>query len=123
MNGTLRVPAFILHPSSFRLHPFITMSCPRCGADSTNLLPGAGGRAVCRRCGTSVVVAGPEGAVAATVLERRKQPPIGTIVFLLVVVFCAGLYLAGRMALRSLEARFRRDQCAQQLQKISVALN
>ncbi|HWB09123.1 MAG TPA: DUF1559 domain-containing protein [Pirellulales bacterium] len=98
------------------------MACPRCGADSTSLLPAVGGRTVCRRCGASVVTAGAEPAASATVVEQRRRAPVATIVLLIVVVLFSCLYLGGRIAIRALEARMRRDECERQLHKISVAL-
>ena len=98
------------------------MACPRCGADGASLLPAAGGRAVCRRCGTSVVYDAARGDVAVGVVVRRAGPPVLTLVLLGVVVLLAGLYLVGRIAFRAMEARMRRHECEEQLHKISVAL-
>ena len=99
------------------------MSCPRCGADDSQLLPGSAGRAVCRRCGVSVVLPNQEPAVAAAVVERRKRVPVLPIFLLIVAGILAGLFLVGRIAYRTLEARIRREQCAMQLHKIAVALH
>jgi hypothetical protein len=98
------------------------MACPRCGADSTSLLPAAGGRAVCRRCGASVIVSGAEPAAAATVVVQRRRAPVATIVLLVVVVLFSGLFLTGRVLVRAFEAYMRREECDRQLHKISVAL-
>lgn len=68
------------------------------------------------------MVAGDEPAVGATVVARRARPPVALLVLLALIVLFSGLYLAGRIAFRAIEARVRRDQCEQQLHKISVAL-
>ena len=98
------------------------MTCPRCGAESGDLLPASGGRATCRRCGASISLAETEQPLAAAVVPRRRNPPIVPLLLIgfLALVTCLGL--AGRSAFRALEARFRRNECARQLHNISVAL-
>jgi hypothetical protein len=98
------------------------MACPRCGADNTSLMSATGGRAVCRRCGTSVAVAGAEPALAAGVVDRPRRSPVVPLVLLGVVVLLAGLTLAGRILFRAWEAEYRRSECAGRLHNISVAL-
>jgi hypothetical protein len=85
-------------------------------------MPATGGRAVCRRCGTSVAVAGAEPAVAASVVERPRRSLVVPLVSLTVVVLLAGLFLTGRILVRAIEARMHRDECAGRLHNISVAL-
>lgn len=63
----------------------------------------------------------PPYAVAAMVLPRRRVPVL-PLVLLTLVALLIGVTLAGRIIFRALEARFRREQCAAQLHKISVAL-
>lgn len=98
------------------------MSCPRCGADSGELLPTSGGRATCRRCGAGVLLAEPDQPHAAAVIPRRRTMPIFALVLLVLIVLVTGAGLALRSAFRAFDARMRREVCAQQLHKLAVAL-
>jgi hypothetical protein len=98
------------------------MSCPRCGADSGELLPASGGRATCRRCGASLALAEAEQALAATVVRRRRVAPVLLLVAIALLVLATGGGLVLRILFRAFEARFHRMACEQQLHKLSVAL-
>ncbi|HET6883902.1 MAG TPA: DUF1559 domain-containing protein [Pirellulales bacterium] len=98
------------------------MSCPRCGAESGELLPASGGRATCRRCGASVSLGEPEQALPAVVVRRRRGPPLLALVLIALLVLVTGAGMALRVLFRALEARMHRAACEQQLHKLAVAL-
>jgi hypothetical protein len=98
------------------------MSCPRCGAVSDELMRASGGRAVCRRCGASVSLTNGQSAVTATVVDRRRRSPVVPLLLVAVIVLFTAVYLGGRIVYRIFEARIRREMCAAQLHKITVAL-
>jgi hypothetical protein len=58
----------------------------------------------------------------ATVMRRRRNPPILPLLVVGIIVLVAGLGLAVRVVFRAFEARHYRDECSKQLHKISVAL-
>lgn len=85
-------------------------------------MPAPDGRSVCRRCGAGVVADSGESAVSAAVVDRRKRSPVLPLLLVAVIVLLTAVYLVGRIVYRAGEARFRREMCAAQLHKITVAL-
>lgn len=100
------------------------MPCPRCGAESAELLQTSGGRATCRRCGASVVLAEPvelSEPMAAPVQSRRRIFVLPLVVLGLVLLISTAAW-GLRGLIHAVAARGQRDRCAEHLHKIAVAL-